>query len=85
MHYNVVIKATAQKQILRLPKIYYTKIKKAILRLADEPRPHGCKKLTGHDNIYRIRIGIYRVVYSIEDDQLIVFIFDVEHRKDAYK
>ena len=85
MKYTLIIKKTAQKQILGLPKPYYDKVKRAILALESDPRPNGCKKLTGSDDIYRIRIGIYRVIYSIEDGQLIIFVFDVEHRKDAYK
>ncbi|MFI5195666.1 MAG: type II toxin-antitoxin system RelE/ParE family toxin [Chitinophagales bacterium] len=85
MKYTVIIKRTAQKQILRLPKIYLEKVKKAILSLEIAPRPHGCIKLTGSENIYRIRVGPYRIVYSIEDAELIVFIFDVDDRKDVYK
>jgi len=83
--YTLIIKKTAQKQILALPKVYYDKVKKTILALETNPRPAGYIKLTGSDNIYRIGIGIYRVIYSIEDKDLIVYIFDVEHRKDAYK
>ena len=57
----------------------------AILNLQNNPRPHGCKKLTGSSHVYRIRVGIYRVVYEIIDKQLVVYIFDVEHRKDVYR
>jgi mRNA interferase RelE/StbE len=83
--YTVIIKNTAQKQILKLPKIYFDKVKKTILSLENTPRPHGCIKLTGSENIYRIRVGSYRIVYSIEDSNLIVFIFDVDDRKDVYR
>lgn len=82
-HYTVIIKRTAQKQILSLPKIYYDKVKKAIFALETNPRPVGCVKLTGSDDVYRIRVGIYRIVYSIEDGQLTIIVFDVEHRKDV--
>ena len=85
MSYTVIIKKTAQKQILKLPKPYFEKVKKAILSLETFPRPHGCIKLTGTDNIYRIRVGPYRIVYSIEDKLLIVEIFDIDDRKDVYK
>ena len=85
MRYTVIIKKTAQKQILNLPKTYYEKAKKAILALESNPRPNGCIKLSGPDNIYRVRFGTYRIIYSIEDAQLVVYIVDVEHRKDAYK
>jgi mRNA interferase RelE/StbE len=83
--YTVVIKKTAQKQILRLPKVYFEKVKKTILALETNPRPHGAIKLTGTENNYRVRVGPYRIVYSIEDQQLIVYIFDVDDRKDVYR
>lgn len=85
MTYTVIIKKTAQKQILRLPKVYYEKIKKAIFSLEKLPRPHGSLNLTGTDNHYRIRIGPYRIVYSIEDQELIVYVIDVDDRKDVYR
>lgn len=85
MKYTVIIKKTAQKQILSFPKIYYEKVRKAVLALETNPRPVGYIKLTGADNIYRIRVGIYRIIYSIEDAQLTIYIFDVEHRKDVYR
>jgi len=83
--YTVIIKKTAQKQILKLPKAYFEKVKKVILSLETTPRPNGCIKLTGSDNIYRVRVGSYRIVYSIEDATLVVFIFDVDDRKDVYR
>ncbi len=83
--YEVIIKETAQKQIKKLPLPYLTKVKAAILKLQDTPRPVGCKKLVGSSNVYRIRVGIYRIVYEIIDKKLIVYIFDIEHRKDVYR
>jgi len=83
--YTVIIKKTAQKQILKLPKNYFEKVRKAILSLEDTPRPNGCIKLTGSENIYRIRVGSFRIVYSIEDKMLTIFIFDVDDRKDVYR
>ena len=85
MRYTVIIKKTAQKQILKLPKGYFEKVKKAILALEITPRPHGSIKLKGAENVYRVRVGSYRIVYSIEDATLVVFIFDVDDRKDVYR
>ncbi len=85
MSYTVIIKKTAQKQILGLPKIYFEKVKNAILALEKIARPAGCTKLTGTTNIYRIRVGPYRIVYSIEDKVLEIFVFDVDDRKDVYR
>ena len=49
------------------------------------PRPPGCEKLAGEDNRYRIRVGRYRVVYSVGDARLVVFVVKVGHRKDVYR
>jgi mRNA interferase RelE/StbE len=83
--YTVVIKETAQKQIKRLPAAYFNKVKKIILGLEENPRPHGAIKLHGGQNEYRIRFGTYRILYSIQDDVLIVYVFDVDHRKQVYR
>jgi mRNA interferase RelE/StbE len=83
--YTVIIKESAQKQIKKLPPAYLKKIKSLILGLAENPRPHGCIKLHGGENEYRIRIGVYRILYSIHDDTLTVFVFDADHRKQVYR
>ncbi len=85
MIYTVIIKRSAQKQIEKVPTPYINKIKTAILNLADDPRPHGCTKLTGSKNIYRIREGVYRIVYEVTDNVLTVYVFDVDHRKQVYR
>lgn len=59
-------------------------IKEAIINLADDPRPHGYKKLKGEDG-YRIRIGRYRVIYEIDEKEKTITIVDADHRKDIYK
>ncbi len=85
MIYTVIIKRSAQKQIEKIPKTYIDKVKAAILILADNPRPPGCIKLTGSKNIYRIREGVYRIVYEVIDKVFIVDVFDVDHRKQVYR
>lgn len=80
--YTVIIKETAQEQIKKLPKEYLNRVRKTILKLQFEPRPKGCIKLTGSVNVYRVRVGVFRIVYEIHDKQLLVYVFDVEHRKD---
>lgn len=59
-------------------------IENAIDSLAEEPRPHGCKKLQGTENQWRIRVGNFRVIYSIFDKQLIIEIIQIVNRRDAY-
>ncbi|MGL4484311.1 MAG: type II toxin-antitoxin system RelE family toxin [Anaerovoracaceae bacterium] len=83
--YKIVFKHSAEKALEKLPKIYYQNIRIHIDNLENNPRPHGCKKLVALDNTWRIRVGIYRIVYSIYDDKLIVEIIDIDHRKDVYR
>lgn len=61
------------------------RISKAINALSEDPRPSGAIKLAGNEDLYRIRVGTYRVVYMVEDDRLLVLIVDVGHRKEIYK
>jgi mRNA interferase RelE/StbE len=82
--YEVVISSAARKELKKLRKEVIENIIPAIFGLAENPRPQGCKKLKGYADAYRIRIGDYRVVYTIEDDILVVTVVAVRHRKDAY-
>jgi mRNA interferase RelE/StbE len=84
MAHSVEFKPSADKAIDALPSEYRTRIIKAAMALADNPRPSGCKKLKGME-AWRIRIGDYRVVYEIHDDVLIVLVVRVAHRKEVYK
>ena len=81
--YQLVIDRYAQKQLSKIPPPHFNRIIKAINELASDPRPAGCKKLTARLG-YRIRIGDYRVIYTIEDKILTVFVIDIGHRKDIY-
>ena len=83
--YVVIFSPIAAKAIDRLPAQVVSRIRKAVDALAIDPRPRGCKKLTGKGDKYRLRVGDYRVVYSVEDDQLIVLVIDLGHRRDIYK
>jgi mRNA interferase RelE/StbE len=83
--YRVVIDKRAKKEIDKIPLVYAKKIAFAIYDLEDNPRPVGCKKLVGYDNTYRIRVGLYRIIYRIEDDILYVEVLKVGHRKAVYQ
>lgn len=72
------------KKIEKLPKKVVTKIYSVIVSLESNPRPSGCKKLKSYDNFWRIRIGNFRVIYSIEDAIRIVKVRNVADRKDLY-
>jgi len=82
--YKVFFKKSVEKDFEAIPKKDLTKIITKIGRLAENPRPPGCEKLTGHDR-YRLRQGRYRIVYSVQDDELTVWVIKVGHRKHVYR
>lgn len=84
MKYKVAVKKNVAKKIRTLPKAYVPKIYGAIKGLADNPRPHNSKKLIGSSETYRIRIGVYRIIYCIDDDVMIVDVKKLMHRQDGY-
>jgi mRNA interferase RelE/StbE len=69
----------------RLPKNVMHRIASALDDLALEPRPAGCKKLTGLHNHYRIRVGGWRIIYTIEDDILLIVVIEVGPRGDVHR
>jgi len=83
--YTVLFKPSADKQLQRLPKDAQKRIVRAVEALADDPQPSGAVKLAGEDNLWRIRVGSYRVVYAIDEDKLIVLVLRIAHRKDIYR
>ena len=82
--YKVHFKASVEKDFSTIPKKDLKKLLKRIEGLANNPRPWGCEKLTGQER-YRLRQGRYRMVYSIQDNQLTVCVVKVAHRKDIYR
>ena len=84
MTYSVTILRSAQKQLAKLDSQTRNRIASAIYALADNPRPSGCKKLTGRP-AWRIRIGTYRVIYEIQDNELIVLVVTIAHRREVYR
>lgn len=82
--YKVHFKASVEKDFTTISKKELKKILKRIKGLAENPRPWGCERLTGQER-YRIRQGRYRIVYSIQDDELTVWVVKVGHRKDIYR
>lgn len=84
MTYRVEITKSAAKALSKLPASIRRRIGEAIATLATDPRPAKCKKLVGDDH-WRIRVGDYRVLYSIEDDRLVVRVVRVAHRREVYR
>lgn len=83
--YKVLIKPSAVKEIEAIPRKKDRQfITQKIKHLSIDPRPHGSQKLSGQDR-YRLRHGQYRIIYSIEDNTLVVYVVKVGHRKDIYR
>ncbi len=85
MSYAIQYASDILKELSRLPKDIQYRINKTILALAETPRPAGCIKLTGQPNLYRVRVGDYRIVYGIHDEEKIVIILIAAHRRDVYR
>lgn len=83
-HYQIEISRKAQRELGKLPRRDQERIKAAIDALAFDPRPHGYLKMSGEERSYRIRIGVYRVIYDIYDEVLIVEVIRVAHRQGVY-
>jgi mRNA interferase RelE/StbE len=82
--YKIFFKKSVEKDLRVIPKKDLKKILNRIEALAEDPRPPGCEKLTGQHR-YRLRQGRYRILYSIQDDELTVWVVKVGHRKEIYR
>lgn len=83
MSYRIVIKKSAAQEIEGLPQKDRVRVIERIRGLAQNPRPPGCQKLSKQEK-YRVRQGRYRILYQLEDDQLLVVVVKVAHREDVY-
>ncbi len=84
--YKIEFDSRVKKDLKSVPSQDIKRIKSAILELSNNPRPSGCTKLKGNNRDYfRIRVGNYRVIYSIEDNILSIIVVRVGHRKEIYK
>lgn len=82
--YKVFFKKSVVKDFSTIPKHDLQRIIPLIGSLAENPRPPGCEKLTGQER-YRVSQGCYRIVFSIQDQELTVWVVKVAHRKDVYR
>ena len=83
--WQVIIHRKAERVLKRLDGEMLERIRQAIRGLAGDPRPLGYKKLTGYENLYRIRVGEWQIIYAIEDKQLIVLVLEISPRGGAYR
>ena len=82
--YKIFFKRSVKKDFSTIPKKDVSKILQKIEALGNDPRPTGCEKLSGQ-NKYRLRQGTYRIIYSIQDYELTVWVVKVGHRKEVYR
>jgi mRNA interferase RelE/StbE len=82
--YSLRIKRSAEKELRRLPKADLRRVVERIEGLAREPRPTGCEKLFG-ESVYRVRQGDYRILYAIDDEQHLIEIIKIGHRREVYR
>lgn len=83
--YKLVFNRSAEKDLDKIPTAYYQIVSEHLLSLEKDPFQNGVKKLQGYENLYRLRVGIYRIIYSIEKKKLIVTVIKISHRNEAYK
>ena len=83
--YDVALTSSAEKELRKLSGQLIARIVPRLENLASNPRPSGCKKLRGGDDEWRIRVGAYRVVYTIDDPKLLVEVTRIRHRSAVYE
>ncbi len=83
--YKILFKKSVEKDLKNIDKRYIPLILEAIDKLSKNPFPKNCRKLYGAENLYRIRVGKYRVIYSVDSKTKTITIYYVRHRKKAYK
>jgi mRNA interferase RelE/StbE len=83
--YEVRFRRSAEKDLRRLDTTVQRRVLKAAEELADEPRPAGCKKLHGSDDAFRVRVGDWRIIYTVDDGILVVAIERIRHRREVYR
>ncbi len=85
MAHRIELTPRAQRGLEKLPREIRSRIAPHIDALALTPRPHGVVKLAGEENLWRIRVGAYRILYEIHDDVLLVLVVKIAARREAYR
>ncbi|MBN2317608.1 MAG: type II toxin-antitoxin system RelE/ParE family toxin [Acidobacteria bacterium] len=83
--YKIEISATAERQLKKIRREDQVRILGAVSLLARNPHPDGCRKMSGYDDVYRIRVGNYRVIYEIDGKRIVVVILKIGHRREIYR
>jgi mRNA interferase RelE/StbE len=82
--YKILFRRSVLKDLAIIPKNELQRIIKKIKKLAHDPKPKGCEKISGQER-FRIRQGNYRIIYSIQDDELTIWVVKIGHRRDIYR
>ena len=85
MAYSILLAPPAERQLKALAEPVQKRIVRRLKSLRENPRPQGVKKLTGEDDLYRIREGDYRIIYTIHDKELIILVVKIGDRKAVYR
>lgn len=85
MSYTIELSRKAERDFKGFDKALQKRLKTKIDSLAKNPRPSGVKKLEGEEDLYRVRVGDYRIIYQIQDDKLIILVVKIGDRKEVYK
>ncbi|MCZ6893048.1 MAG: type II toxin-antitoxin system RelE/ParE family toxin [Gammaproteobacteria bacterium] len=83
--FRIEVSATAEKQIRKLNRTEQIRILRAIRELAEDPHPRGVRKLQGYNDVFRMRVASYRILYSVESRRLLILMLKIGHRKDVYR
>jgi len=83
--FRIEVSATAEKQIRKLRREDLLRVLRAIRILANEPNPPGSRKVRGYDDVFRIRVGTYRVLYRVAGRRLVIIILKIGHRRELYR
>ncbi|MBP9113145.1 MAG: type II toxin-antitoxin system RelE/ParE family toxin [Polyangiaceae bacterium] len=84
-NYKVEISRTAEKQIASLPRVEQVRVLRAVMQLEEDAQPKGSRKLQGYEFTYRIRVGMYRIIYDLDGKRAIIVVLKVGHRKEIYR
>ena len=85
MAHRIEVSPAAARQLKKIDRRLLAQIAEKIDSLADDPRPYGCEKLSGYENLYRVRVGDHRIVYGVEDRRVLVAVLKVGNRAQVYQ
>lgn len=83
--FRIHVSGMAERQLKKLPAEARDRVVRAVRALADDPVPRGSRRLTGYDDVFRVRIGPYRVLYSVAASTLTILVLKIGHRRDIYR